>query len=120
MPPRAAVAIPLTTEGVPLAEAFAATGPASTRFAAASSDDGALFIVSDENLGSGALTLRVFEPDGAPRAEVAIPVSAPPSPSERLGVVASGDGDSAVVVWTVQDGAFDAADVLGARIDCLR
>jgi hypothetical protein len=92
---------------------FEATGPGLSRFSATELAGGGFVIVSDES--SDSVIVRAFDATGAKLAEVEVPT--PDDAQERLAVVASPEGDSALVAWTAGPAP---QRVLGARIDCLR
>lgn len=113
------MAVALGSDLQPVTDIVPATGEALGRFAAAPVAGGGLAVVSDERLRStGSLSLRVFGPDGTLQAEVQVPTGEPPLPQERLALVTSTDGGSAVVAWT-GPAASPASQIVGARVDCL-
>ncbi len=91
-----------------------ATSEGLSRFAAAAYPQGGLVIASDESLGSGSIDLRVWASSANFLVQHAIPTGAATPSSERLSVVASPDGTSALVGWTGVDGRGYAA-----RVDCM-
>lgn len=93
---------------------YALTSEGLSRFSAAAHDLGGIVIVSDESLGAGGIDLRVWDAEGTLLTQHTIPVGSAAPSSERLSVVASPDGGSALVGWTGLDGRGYAA-----RVDCM-